>query len=56
MQPVHDVYGIIAYSAESCDVRYNIVNGRILVKEGECLSVDKERCAARLRELAGQLF
>ena len=56
LQPVHDVYGIIAYSAESCDVRYNIVNGRILVKEGECLSVDKERCAARLRELAGQLF
>ena len=56
LQPVHDVYGIIAYSAESCDVRYNIVNGRILVKEGECLSVDKERCAARRREFAGRLF
>lgn len=56
LEPVHNVYGIIAYSAESCDVRYNIVNGRILVKEGECLSVDKERSAAQLRELAKKLF
>ncbi len=56
LEPVHDVYGIIAYSAESCDVRYNIVNGRVLVKEGECLTVDKERAAARLKELCAALF
>ena len=56
LEPVHDVYGIIAYSAESRDVRYNIVNGRVLVKEGQCVSIDKERLAAQLNELCAKLF
>lgn len=56
LQPEHDLYGIIAYSAGGRDVRYNIVDGKILVRDGRCVSVDKERSTAKLREYVKKIF
>ncbi|MFI6036902.1 amidohydrolase [Streptomyces sp. NPDC051315] len=39
-QPVHDLAATLVHSARSCDVRTTIVDGRILMRDRELLTVD----------------
>jgi 5-methylthioadenosine/S-adenosylhomocysteine deaminase len=51
-QPVHDLAATLVHSARSADVRTTIVDGRILMRERELLSID---VPAVVRELGERL-
>jgi 5-methylthioadenosine/S-adenosylhomocysteine deaminase len=56
LTPLHHVTSQIVYSARASDVRTVIVNGRILLREGQLLTIDEEavmkECSRRANELA----
>lgn len=56
LQPMHDVYGILAYSAGAKDVCWNIINGRVTVREGQCTSIDKQAALAGFTKCVDKLF
>lgn len=43
LQPPHDVEAHLVYSASGTDVELNIVDGRILMKDGKLVTMDEER-------------
>ena len=43
MQPLHDVESHLVYSASRDDVRDVYVDGRPLLRNGECLTLDEEK-------------
>ncbi|GHE68092.1 hydrolase [Streptomyces longispororuber] len=49
-QPVHDLAATLVHSARSGDVRTTIVDGRILMRDRELLTVDVAAVAAELTE------
>lgn len=49
--PWHVVFGV-----DGTDVRTTIVGGRVLMRDGELLTLDEERITARSRELAKRLW
>lgn len=57
LEPVHDPFGMVVYSGEAKRLKTLIVNGRVTVENGECVTVNKQeaysgfiRCAKRLFE------
>ena len=54
--PMHDPYALIAYSASAGCVRYTIVNGRVVVKNGVCVTMDRERIYRQFRRCSRELF
>ncbi|MDO3411392.1 amidohydrolase [Saccharibacillus sp. CPCC 101409] len=50
LQPVHDVYSLLAYAANGSDVETVVVDGRVLMRDRELTTLDEERV---LREAAG---
>lgn len=54
--PVHDPYGIIVYSANGCDVDTTIINGKITVENGECITIDKKEVLKRFMQITKKLF
>ena len=51
-QPVHDLAATLVHSARSADVRTTIVDGRVLMRDRELLTIDVPAVA---RELAARL-
>ncbi|WP_328746499.1 amidohydrolase [Streptomyces sp. NBC_00285] len=51
-QPVHDLAATLVHSARSCDVRTTIVDGRVLMRDRELLTID---VAAVVRELGERM-
>jgi len=55
MCPLGDAHSAIAYSAQASDVRDVIVNGKILMRGRELLTVDSERAMFRAKKLRGEI-
>lgn len=49
-QPVHDLAATLVHSARSCDVRTTIVDGRILMRDRELLTIDVPSVVRELAE------
>ncbi len=54
--PCYDDYAMLAYSAETSDVRMTMVDGRILYKDGEYTSIDEERIRYEAKETFAHYF
>jgi 5-methylthioadenosine/S-adenosylhomocysteine deaminase len=48
--PLYDVYSHLVYTAKADDVRTVIVNGRVVVDDGKCMTLDAEAILAKARE------
>jgi 5-methylthioadenosine/S-adenosylhomocysteine deaminase len=48
--PMYDVYSQLVYSLKSSDVMDVMVNGRMVVKDGNCLTIDASATLAKARE------
>ncbi len=53
--PARDAASTLVYATRSTDVRHVLVDGRHVVREGELLTLDAERVAARAREEAPRI-
>ncbi|MEU6531129.1 amidohydrolase [Streptomyces sp. NPDC046928] len=49
-QPVHDLAATLVHSARSCDVRTTIVDGRVLMRDRELLTIDVPSVVRELGE------
>ena len=54
--PTYDDHAMLAYSAESADVRMTMVDGRILYRNGEYTSIDEERLRRESQEVFAHYF
>ena len=52
MEPGGDVFSRLVYAAQARDVRHVMVDGAVLVREGEHQTLDRESVLAHARELA----
>ncbi|MGE5626527.1 MAG: amidohydrolase [Solirubrobacterales bacterium] len=43
MTPIHDIYSNIAFSANGSEIEYVIINGKIVMENGEFTTIDEER-------------
>jgi 5-methylthioadenosine/S-adenosylhomocysteine deaminase len=55
VEPGGDVFSKLVYACGARDVRHVVIDGRIVVKEGELLTLDVDRLRARAREQARRL-
>ena len=55
-QPLHDPLSAVVYSGRAADVRLTMVDGRVLYRDGEFLTLDAERIAHDVRQTVGRLF
>jgi cytosine/adenosine deaminase-related metal-dependent hydrolase len=53
--PLHDAYSHLVYAARGDDVRLTMVDGEVLVEDGEAVSVDADAVHRRARELLPSL-
>jgi len=53
--PMYDAYSHLAYAVGRGDVTATIVDGRVLMKNREVLTLDEERVVARVREIGGDV-
>ena len=51
LQPVHDPTANLLYSARSSDIVMTMVDGRILYKDGDFLTIDVEKVMAKVKEI-----
>jgi 5-methylthioadenosine/S-adenosylhomocysteine deaminase len=49
-QPVHDLAATLVHSARAADVRTTIVDGRVLMRDRELLTIDVPEVVRELRE------
>ena len=56
LTPVHDFYANVVYSARGSDVETVIVDGKILMEEGEVKTLDEDEVKVRARESALDLL
>ena len=54
--PTYDDYAMLAYSADSRDVKMTMVDGRILYRNGEYTLIDEERLRYESREVFSNYF
>ncbi len=50
--PSYDPVSTVVYAAGRADVRHVVVDGRLVVRDGECLTLDVPGAVAAMRELA----
>jgi 5-methylthioadenosine/S-adenosylhomocysteine deaminase len=48
--PLYDVYSQLAYALKASDVTDVVVNGRVVVRDGKCLTIDSKTALAKARE------
>lgn len=51
LQPVHDIVANLLYSARSTDIVMTMVDGRVLYKDGEFLTIDIEKVMAEVKAI-----
>ncbi len=54
-QPLHNLPASLVYNARASDVRTTVVNGRVLMRERELLTLDKAEIFARVHAAMGRL-
>lgn len=54
--PVRDPLSAIVYACHGSDVRHVVVDGKVVVRDRELLSLDRAEVVARARERADQVF
>jgi 5-methylthioadenosine/S-adenosylhomocysteine deaminase len=55
MVPVYDITSHLVYAAHSSDVRTVIIDGRVVMRDRELLTLDEVEIFARAREMARQI-
>jgi 5-methylthioadenosine/S-adenosylhomocysteine deaminase len=55
MVPVYDITSHLVYAAHSSDVRTVIIDGRVVMRDRELLTLDEGQIFARAREVARQI-
>jgi len=55
MVPVYDITSHLVYAAHSSDVRTVIIDGRVVMRDRELLTLDEDEIFARARELAREI-
>ena len=55
LTPLYDVYSHLVYAARGSDVSTVLVNGRIVVRDGQVLTVDEAEAMARARAFADRV-
>jgi 5-methylthioadenosine/S-adenosylhomocysteine deaminase len=53
--PMHDPIGTLVYSCTGSDVDTVLVDGRVLVRDGQVLGWDEHRVSGEIQALSGQL-
>ena len=56
LQPVLDVMSNIVFSAQSSDVVLNMIDGRVVYKNGEFLTIDSERVFAEAKKRVNRIL
>ncbi len=56
LRPVHDVNDLLLYSAQASDVCMTMVDGKILYRDGNYLTIDKEKVYYELDRAVERLF
>jgi 5-methylthioadenosine/S-adenosylhomocysteine deaminase len=51
--PLYNVYSQFVYALKACDVAHVMVNGRIILRDGKCQTLDEVEVLANARRLAG---
>ncbi|MDO8363153.1 MAG: amidohydrolase [Actinomycetota bacterium] len=54
-QPVHDLAAALVYSIQPCDVRTTIVDGRVLMRDRQLLTIDRDSLLAEFRMRAREI-
>jgi 5-methylthioadenosine/S-adenosylhomocysteine deaminase len=54
-QPVHDLAAALAYSVQPTDVRTTIVNGNVLMRDRELLTIDRQALLGEFRARAREI-
>lgn len=54
LQPVHDALSNLLFAARSSDVALTMVDGRVLYRDGRCLTIDVERVMAECARIVGE--
>jgi len=55
-QPLHDPLSALVYSGRSADVRLTMVDGRVLYRNGEYLTIDAEKVRASVASTIAKVF
>lgn len=55
MTPIYNPYSALVYSAYATDVRHSIVNGKLLMKDREALTVDEEDTIKRANAFSAKI-
>lgn len=53
--PAHNVFADLVYAARSCDIRTVLVDGRIVMRDGQVLTVDEEKVMTEAKRRARRL-
>ena len=53
--PLYDVYSQMVYALKGSDVRDVMVNGRLVVRDAQPLTLDAKHVLAKAEELAGKV-
>ncbi|MEI8238815.1 MAG: amidohydrolase [Actinomycetota bacterium] len=54
-QPLHDLAAALVYSLQPTDVRTTIVDGKVLMRDRQLLTIDRDSLLRSFREIAGHI-
>jgi 5-methylthioadenosine/S-adenosylhomocysteine deaminase len=54
-QPVHDLAAALVYSVRASDVQTTIVDGKVLMRDRQLLTIDRTALLAEFRARAGEI-
>ena len=54
-QPLHDTAAALVYSAQPSDVRTTIIDGRVVMRDRQLLTIDRAALMAEFRERANTI-
>jgi len=55
LTPLYNIYSHLVYAASAADVTLNIINGRVVMRNRELLTLDVERVMADVRAIAKRI-
>jgi 5-methylthioadenosine/S-adenosylhomocysteine deaminase len=55
LTPLYNVYSHVVYAASAADVTLSIINGEVVMRNGELLTLDVEWVMAEVRAIAKQI-
>jgi 5-methylthioadenosine/S-adenosylhomocysteine deaminase len=55
LKPLHDPYALIAYSATGADVDTTIIDGRVVMRRRELMTIDEEELFRQVEKRASRL-